>query len=162
MPSIQILLYFCGRKRSLNISFTPLYTGESGYKRDHLSKAVTPEKYKLHLWVKTFVHKCIGSDVFFCRRICGKVWVISRLKDLQCFIEVLLGPMKGLSESPSDQNEIHTFILMWNWLKCSNYTKSTLDIVIFKSTPETVKYLTSTLDTDPPLSRALLLLVSVV
>ena len=31
-----------------------------------------------------------------------------------------------------------------------NYTKSTLDTVIFKSTPETVKYLTSTLDTDPP------------
>ena len=33
--------------------------------------------------------------------------------------------------------------------KYSNYTKSTLDIVILKSTPETVKYLTSTLDTDP-------------
>ncbi len=32
----------------------------------------------------------------------------------------------------------------------SNYIKSTLDTVIFKSTPETVKYLTSTLDTDPP------------
>ncbi len=48
------------------------------------------------------------------------------------------------------QNEIHTFVLMWNWLKYSNSTKSTLDTVIFKSTPETVKYMTSTLDTDPP------------
>ena len=36
----------------------------------------------------------------------------------------------------------------------SNYTKSTLDTVIFKWTPETTKYLTSTSDTDP-LSRAL-------
>ncbi len=32
----------------------------------------------------------------------------------------------------------------------SNYTKSTLDTVFFKSTPGTVKYLISTLDTDPP------------
>ena len=31
VPSIQILWYFCGRKRPLNISFTPLYIGESGY-----------------------------------------------------------------------------------------------------------------------------------
>ncbi len=40
--------------------------------------------------------------------------------------------------------------LIWNWLKYSNYTKLTLDTVIFRSTPETVKYLTTTLDTDPP------------
>ena len=32
----------------------------------------------------------------------------------------------------------------------SNYTKSTLDTVIFKSTSDTVKYLSSALDTDPP------------
>ncbi len=32
----------------------------------------------------------------------------------------------------------------------SNYTKLTLDTVIFKSTPDTVKYLTWTLDTDHP------------
>ncbi len=53
------------------------------YKRDHLTKAVvTPWKYQLHLWVKTFVHKYIGSHVFFCKKICRKVWAISRLKDL--------------------------------------------------------------------------------
>ncbi len=34
--------------------------------------------------------------------------------------------------------------------KYNNYTKLTLNIVIFKSTPETVKHFTSTLDTDPP------------
>ena len=31
VPSIQFLLYVCERKRPLNISFTPLYIGESGY-----------------------------------------------------------------------------------------------------------------------------------
>ena len=35
-------------------------------------------------------------------------------------------------------------------MKYSNYTKSTLYTVIFKSTPETIKKFTSTLDTDPP------------
>ena len=43
------------------------------YKRDHLTKAVTPEKCQLHLGVKTFVHKYIGSDVFFSKRICRNV-----------------------------------------------------------------------------------------
>ncbi len=41
--------------------------------------------------------------------------------------------------------QLYTSVLIWNWLKYSNYTKSTLD---------TVKYLILTLDTEP-LSRAL-------
>ena len=35
-------------------------------------------------------------------------------------------------------------------VKMAYYTKSTLDIVFFKSTSGAVKYLISTLDTDPP------------
>ena len=43
---------------------------------------------------------------------------------------------------------IKVTLLFWYDWNNNNYTKSTLDTVIFKSTPETVKYLTSTL--TPP------------
>ena len=44
---------------------------------------------------------------------------------------------------------LHTHLQKDGKMKYSDYTKSTLNTVIFKSTPETVKYMTSTLDTNP-------------
>ena len=95
-------------------------------------------------------------------------------------MQFTLGPMKGVIRTPDIAKIFHptpdikakkcpTPTLKihpdtrhppskrWKDTKYSSYTKSTLDTVIFKSTPETVKYLISTLDTDPPLARALTL-----
>ncbi len=51
-----------------------------------------------------------------------------------------IGPMKGVIPTPDIANIFHP----------TPDIKSTLDTMFFKSTHETVKYLTSTLDTDPP------------